>query len=213
MPELPDVSPGATISTVWGNQIRDRAVMRYPGPSDRDLSVPTPVAGDLAYLTVSQVLTIFDGASWVAVANNPEPGSFLTEVLQVPAAGPAAARIDADGQIFGKGALVASDSFFSGAVVDGSVLASFSLPSFNNVACEVVVTGVVGGQDAGDAGFAIDGVSITGNVGDRVEVSAGRFSAAWRFAIGNLDGTVVSVTANAPGVTCFYRGIAEVFQT
>jgi len=64
MPEIPDVTPGGTIQTAWGNQIRDRAVMRYASAAARDASVLVPVSGDLAWLDDVNELTIFNALVW-----------------------------------------------------------------------------------------------------------------------------------------------------
>jgi len=69
MPEIPDVTPGGTIQTAWGNQIRDRAIMRYTDAAARDTSVPVPVEGDTAWLTTPNELTVYNGVQWVIVSN------------------------------------------------------------------------------------------------------------------------------------------------
>ena len=68
MPEIPDVVGGNTIESQWGNDIRNRALMRYIDSAARDASVPLPVAGEMAYLTSTTELTIYDGTSWVTYA-------------------------------------------------------------------------------------------------------------------------------------------------
>jgi len=67
MPEVPDVTPGGTIQTAWGNDIRDRAIMRYASAAARDVSVPVPVDGDVAWLQDVDKLTIYDGTVWAQV--------------------------------------------------------------------------------------------------------------------------------------------------
>jgi len=68
MSELPDVIPGATIQTARANQIRDRVVQRYSSAASRDASVLVPVDGDLAWLTGTNDLTIFNGSVWLTMA-------------------------------------------------------------------------------------------------------------------------------------------------
>jgi len=67
MPEIPDVTPGGTIQTAWGNQIRDRAIMRYANAGARDASVLVPVDGDVAWLSDVNELTMYSGAAWLIV--------------------------------------------------------------------------------------------------------------------------------------------------
>jgi len=80
MTEIPDVTPGGTIQTAWGNQIRDRALMRYANAAARDASNPIPASGDMAWLLDVDRLTIYTGAVWVEYfSGNPvNNGSILT---------------------------------------------------------------------------------------------------------------------------------------
>jgi hypothetical protein len=64
MAEIPDVISGELILASYANQIRDRAVMRYQDAPARDLSVPLPNAGDLAYLSDVAYATIYTGSVW-----------------------------------------------------------------------------------------------------------------------------------------------------
>jgi hypothetical protein len=74
MSEIPDVVPGGTIATSWGNPIRDRTVQRYASAAARDASVPVPIDGDVAWLTGTSDLTMFNGSVWLTMAfqNNVE---------------------------------------------------------------------------------------------------------------------------------------------
>jgi len=83
--EIPDVTPGGVIATNWGNQIRDRAVMRYANAATRDASVPVPISGDLAWLQDVNELTIYDGASWSIIGPTPAPASVLINNLTLTA--------------------------------------------------------------------------------------------------------------------------------
>jgi len=67
MPEIPDVTPGGTVQTAWGNDIRDRAIMRYANAAARDVSVPVPVDGDVAWLQDVDKLTMYTGAAWIQI--------------------------------------------------------------------------------------------------------------------------------------------------
>jgi len=75
MTEIPDVTPGGTIQTAWGNQIRDRAIMRYVSAAARDASVLVPVDGDVAWLQDVNELTMYTGSAWVIV------GPFTPQVV------------------------------------------------------------------------------------------------------------------------------------
>jgi len=77
MPEVPDVTPGGTIQTAWGNDIRDRAVMRYANAAARDASVLVPVSGDLAWLQDVDELTIYNGSGWEVINSPPAPSAVV----------------------------------------------------------------------------------------------------------------------------------------
>ena len=64
MAELGDVIGGDIITSSFTNQVKNRSVMRYTTAAARDASIPTPVAGDVAYLLTGQ-LTIYNGSTWV----------------------------------------------------------------------------------------------------------------------------------------------------
>ena len=68
MPEIPDVVGAATVESAWGNQIRDRTLQRYIDATARDASVPLPIAGELAYLSSTTELTVYDGTAWETIA-------------------------------------------------------------------------------------------------------------------------------------------------
>ena len=65
MPELDDVVSGETIESAWGNDIRDRTLQRYVNSTERDTLNPSPSAGDLAYITATEIVQFFDGSGWV----------------------------------------------------------------------------------------------------------------------------------------------------
>ncbi len=180
MPEIPDVLPGETITTAWGNQTRDRTVQRYTNAADRNASNPVPVAGLFAWLDNEGVVTVYDGAAW----------------RQLP---------------YLSGTNVAMGDFFTGSAVgDNQPLTTIALPDFSGAAGKVVVNGVVGGLNGGEAGFAIAGSGVTTNIGDKVTIETNQFSAAWRLANIAVLGQTITIESNAPGVTCYYRGLAQV---
>lgn len=50
MPEIPNVVSGEPVESVWGNDIRDRSVMKYADLTALQASVPFPQLGELAWL-------------------------------------------------------------------------------------------------------------------------------------------------------------------
>ena len=71
MSEMPDVISGETITSEWGNDIRDRTVQRYATVAARTASMPTPVEGDLSYLQDSNTVHVYNGSTWVKLAPVP----------------------------------------------------------------------------------------------------------------------------------------------
>lgn len=65
MAEMPDVIGGETITSEWGNDIRDRTIQRYATVAARTAAHPTPVEGDLSYLQDSNTVDVYNGAAWV----------------------------------------------------------------------------------------------------------------------------------------------------
>jgi len=72
MPEVPSVLPGEVIQSAWGNLIRDRTLQRYADQTELDISVPTPVAGEIAWLGDPGAVFIFDGVAWVRQTADPK---------------------------------------------------------------------------------------------------------------------------------------------
>lgn len=69
MAELPAVIPGEPVdSTTFGNPVIDRVLSRYADAADRDLKVPTPQAGDFAFLVNISATQVFDGVAWSTLA-------------------------------------------------------------------------------------------------------------------------------------------------
>jgi hypothetical protein len=62
--EIPDVVAGTPVESNWGNDIRDRTVQRYADATERDVLVPVPVPGALAYLENTGIVTIYNGTAW-----------------------------------------------------------------------------------------------------------------------------------------------------
>ena len=81
MPEMPDVVSSEPVEASWGNDIRDRTVQRYADATARDISVPFPAAGDLAWLDDTGAATVFTGTAWRdIVLNNDLWDIFVNEV-------------------------------------------------------------------------------------------------------------------------------------
>jgi microcystin-dependent protein len=64
--EIGNVVAGTTISTTWGNQIRDRTVQRYASSAARASGHPTPTAGDLSYLADTGDIAVYHAGIWKA---------------------------------------------------------------------------------------------------------------------------------------------------
>jgi hypothetical protein len=64
MSELADRLPGEVIFAAYANQIRDRALMRYVDATARDASEPLPDSGEMAWLTSTGELQVYDGSDW-----------------------------------------------------------------------------------------------------------------------------------------------------
>src|SRR5690606_4687455 len=66
MPEINDVVLGETITTEWGNAIRDRTIQRYATVADRDSEHPNPALGDLAFIEAdaSHGVWFWNGTRW-----------------------------------------------------------------------------------------------------------------------------------------------------
>lgn len=76
MPEIADVTAATTISTTWGNLIRDRTVQRYADLSTRASENPTPADGDLAFLEDSGDLDVYFDGAWRHL-NGPPVGTIV----------------------------------------------------------------------------------------------------------------------------------------
>lgn len=80
MAEIPNVIPGEPIETNWGNEIRDRTLQRYQDITQRDLLIPIPIAGDLAYIIDDAQIQYYDGIEWLTIPDNRGmPGGFATQ--------------------------------------------------------------------------------------------------------------------------------------
>lgn len=62
--EIGDVSAGGTIEATWGNNVRNRAIMRYASATARDSAVPSPGEGEVCYLEDTNDLVVYNGSSW-----------------------------------------------------------------------------------------------------------------------------------------------------
>jgi len=72
MPEIPSVLPGEVIQSAWGNLIRDRTLQRYADQTELDISVPTPVAGEIAWLGDPGAVFVYDGTDWARQGASPK---------------------------------------------------------------------------------------------------------------------------------------------
>jgi hypothetical protein len=74
MSELGNVAGGETVTASFTNDVKNRTVMRYADAAARDASIPVPVDGDVAWLSASDDLTIYNGGTWLTMAfqNNVE---------------------------------------------------------------------------------------------------------------------------------------------
>ena len=76
MAEIPDVIAGDPIEAAWGNSIRDRSLQRYATAAGRDAANPTPVSGEMAWVTTEAVegvttpgiSEVYDGTAWRSFA-------------------------------------------------------------------------------------------------------------------------------------------------
>lgn len=64
MSEVPNVVGGTPIEADWGNDIRDRAVMRYASVAERNSLNPNPEPGEVCYRADAGVIEYFHGAAW-----------------------------------------------------------------------------------------------------------------------------------------------------
>jgi hypothetical protein len=86
MPEIANVVSGNTITSSWGNAIRDRTVQRYATAAARTSGHPSPVEGDLSYLQDSNTLWYYNGTAWVPVGL-PEVANAVEQDAAVPISG------------------------------------------------------------------------------------------------------------------------------
>jgi hypothetical protein len=81
MPEIANVVSGNTITSTWGNQIRDRTIQRYASATARATAHPSPTAGDLSYLTDVDDIALYDGANWIPLRLDVEMGGNVSSTL------------------------------------------------------------------------------------------------------------------------------------
>ena len=68
MAEIANVVSGNTITSTWGNQIRDRTIQRYASAAARTAGHPSPTEGDLSYRQDSNIVEVYNGTAWMPVA-------------------------------------------------------------------------------------------------------------------------------------------------
>ena len=59
MSELADVIGGNTITASFTNEVKERSLMRYADAAARDVSIPAPIVGSLAYLLDVDKITVY----------------------------------------------------------------------------------------------------------------------------------------------------------
>jgi hypothetical protein len=70
MPEIPNVVSNEVVFSVWGNQIRDRTIQRYPSVSGRATEHPTPSDGDLSFIESSGQVDVYYSGAWRALTGD-----------------------------------------------------------------------------------------------------------------------------------------------
>ena len=104
MSEIPDLQGGDEIATSWGNPIKDRTVMRYANTVARDVSIPVPVEGDMAFLALENIVTYFATGAWrtIFTTDGGEIGNLTVQTQIVAEAGIVGGPINADdSSVFG----------------------------------------------------------------------------------------------------------------
>ena len=72
MAEMPDVIGGEIVSSDWGNDVRDRSLQRYANGAERTALVPTPAAGDFAFMEDSGIVHVYYSGAWQPVGGSEE---------------------------------------------------------------------------------------------------------------------------------------------
>ncbi len=93
MPELPNVVPGEPVESDWGNDMRDRAIMKYADQVALDASQPLPILGELAWLDSPGNLVQWDGAAWNPIRNSTDNDAQYVDVAGDTMTGPLAGPI------------------------------------------------------------------------------------------------------------------------
>lgn len=83
--EIDDVATAETVEAVHVNRVKDRSVQRYATTAERTSLLPSPVEGDVAYLEDSDDLEIYDGSSWINIAQTAYVDA--ADALALPKAG------------------------------------------------------------------------------------------------------------------------------
>lgn len=80
MSEMPDVATLTTISSDWGNDIRDRTIQRYSSVANRTSEHASPAEGDLSYLEDSNTVWVYNGTAWVQLVPGPVATANIADV-------------------------------------------------------------------------------------------------------------------------------------
>ena len=62
------VAAAGTIESAWGNKVRDTVVTTYANAAARDAAIGSPTEGMCVYLDDTNMVTVYDGSSWVSVS-------------------------------------------------------------------------------------------------------------------------------------------------
>ena len=69
MPEIVNVVSGNTITSVWGNSIRDRTIQRYASAAARTAAHASPATGDMSFLTDTGKVYVYSSGAWRLVTD------------------------------------------------------------------------------------------------------------------------------------------------
>lgn len=61
------VTSGTTITSTWGNLIRDSVVSSFASSAARDSAIASPVEAQMCWITGTNRLEVYDGAGWLVL--------------------------------------------------------------------------------------------------------------------------------------------------
>jgi hypothetical protein len=92
--QIPTVISGQTITSSWGNAVRDQTVQLFASTAERDAAITAPVAGQVCW--VGNGLQVYNGATWRTIG----PGLVLPPIRLTANAGPTTAEANIPGSGF-----------------------------------------------------------------------------------------------------------------